>query len=163
MGARYYTRRELMMAGISKPYDAKVEYLESTGTQRIDIGYTFKPNIQVVFDVIYTNSESTSNYSKCWGLNRSGYEVLWSGNQYFFGGSRNKNFHAPVVGTKYICDFDFTAGAMVAKVDGAIVKQTSGTQPNVNEKMYLFAMNGKGSIPVSYTHLTLPTTSRVYF
>lgn len=40
-------RRNMMMAGKSLPYDAEVEYLESTGTQWIDTGVTATNNTHV--------------------------------------------------------------------------------------------------------------------
>ena len=47
MSMKVYSRRQLMME-MGKPYDAEIEYLESTGTQYIDTGYT-----PVIGDSIY--------------------------------------------------------------------------------------------------------------
>ena len=123
------------------PYDAEIEYLESTYRQYIDTGFTFKSNIRVVFSVIYT--QTVTQYVQTWGLNRSGYEVLWGGGNFLFGGKKI-TYSNPVKDTEYEYDYDFTAGKMVAKINNTIVQSTSGTQPNASEAMYIFAMNGKG-------------------
>jgi hypothetical protein len=123
------------------PYDAEIEYLESTSTQYINTGKTFKSNIRVVFSVIYT--QTVTQYNQTWGLNRSGYEVLWGGNQFYFG-SGYSTYSNPVKDTEYECDYDFTAGSMVAKINNTVVRRTSGTQPNASEAMYIFAMNYNG-------------------
>lgn len=138
--ARSYSRRQLM--SFKLPYDAEIEYLESTYRQYIDTGFTFKSNIRVVFSVIYT--QTVTQYAQTWGLNRSGYEVLWGGGFFLFGGKKI-TYSNPVKDTEYEYDYDFTAGKMVAKINNTIVQSTSGTQPNASEAMYIFAMNGKGS------------------
>lgn len=43
------------MSGAKLPYDAEVEYLESTGTQYIDTGVIFKTQPRVVFDWLVTD------------------------------------------------------------------------------------------------------------
>lgn len=138
--ARSYSRRQLM--SFKLPYDAEIEYLQSTGTQYINTGKTFKSNIRVVFSVIYT--QTVTQYNQTWGLNRSGYEVLWGGGYFWFGGKKT-TYSNPVKDTEYEYDYDFTAGKMVAKINNTIVQSTSGTQPNASEAMYIFALNYKSS------------------
>ncbi len=137
---KVYSRRELM--SFKLPYDAEIEYLESTSKQYINTGKTFKSNIRVVFSVIYT--QTVTQYYQTWGLNRSGYEVLWGGGHFLFGGKKI-TYSNPVKDTEYEYDYDFTAGKMVAKINNTIVQSTSGTQPNASEAMYIFAMNYKGT------------------
>lgn len=106
------------------PYDAEVEYLESTGTQWIDTGWLFQKNIRIVLDVRFT--ESTKTW--LWGRNAANYEVLVGPSTTFYFGNSNggASFSDNV---DYTLDLDFTAGAMVAKVNGTVVKSTTGTQP----------------------------------
>lgn len=62
-------RRRLMMARKAKPYDAEVEYLQSSGTQYIDTG--IKPNNKYSFD---TKVAMTQNAFNCvfWGVRSKG-------------------------------------------------------------------------------------------
>lgn len=77
-------RRRMMMGGSAKPYDAEVEYLESTGTQWIDTGVYGSNTLVVSMEVnvlAYSSSSdaqiigSTTNR---WGSGRRGYELLYS-------------------------------------------------------------------------------------
>lgn len=140
MGKIIDIRRQ--MGGKPLPYDAEVEYLKSTGTQYIDTGKTFKSNIRVVFSVIYT--QTITSFTQVWGLNRSGCEVLWGGNRFYFGRGYSE-YSNPVKDTEYECDYDFTAGNMVAKINNTIVRRTSGTQPDNSEAIYIFALNNRGT------------------
>lgn len=77
-------RRRMMMGGSAKPYDAEVEYLESSGTQWIDTGVYGSDTLVVSMEinvVAYSSSEdaqiigSTTNR---WGSGRRGYELLYA-------------------------------------------------------------------------------------
>ena len=51
-------RRRMMMGGSAKPYDAEVEYLESTGTQWIDTGVIPDFNFGISIDFVALSSNS---------------------------------------------------------------------------------------------------------
>lgn len=68
MGCRRYggimielVRRRMMMGGSAKPYDAEVEYLESTGTQYIDTGIIV--NNQISMECVMAMTSATPIYS----------------------------------------------------------------------------------------------------
>ena len=111
------------------PYDAEVEYLQSSGTQYIDTGWVFQKNIRLVYDITYIGSGT-------FGRNAGSYEFFWSGSSFFFGGGRSTVTRSNNV--RYEMDCDFTAGKMVAKVNGNVVRQTTGTQPT-DTKIVLFS------------------------
>lgn len=124
------------------PYDAEIEYLESSGTQYIDTGLTLKSNLRIVFSVIYT--EKITNFYKVWGVNASNYEVIWGYEDRFYFGGGYIEYIKPDMNTEYSMDYDFTPGNMVAKVNNTIVRQTTGTQPNVGIPIYIFAFRDNG-------------------
>ena len=103
------------------PYDAEVEYLESTGTQWISTGLQFQKDIRIVLSVTYLDKNS-------WGRNAGSYEVFWgySGNFWFGGGQQVITRQNNIM---YNLDLDFTAGSMVGKIDGNVARTTTGTQP----------------------------------
>ena len=68
MGCRRYggsmigqIRRRMMMGGSAKPYDAEVEWLESTGTQYIDTGIIV--NNQISMECVMAMTSATPIYS----------------------------------------------------------------------------------------------------
>ena len=85
------------------PYDAEVEYLQSSGTQYIDTGWVFQKNIRLVYDITYIGSGT-------FGRNAGSYEFFWSGSSFFFGGGRSTVTRSNNV--RYEMDCDFTAGKM---------------------------------------------------
>lgn len=58
-------RRRMMMGGSAKPYDAEVEYLESTGTQWIDTGIAYNIDSIFSFDVDSEFTTSDTNEHLC--------------------------------------------------------------------------------------------------
>ena len=135
-----------MIRGV--PYDAEVEYIQSTGTQWIDTGWIFQKNIRLVFDITYMGSGT-------FGRNAGTYECLWSGSSFFFGGGIS--FIARSNFVRYEMDYDFTAGNMVAKVNGSVFRQTTGTQPT-DTKIVLFAMmtgNTRSPAPIRHGRFTI--------
>ena len=60
--------RNALMAGKRLPYDAEVEYLESTGTQRVEIGMTF--DARCVLDMTFQFTRF-DNYATCHGQTAS--------------------------------------------------------------------------------------------
>ena len=97
-------RRQLMMASLVEPvpptpplpYDAEVEYLESTGTQYIDTGIT--PAANLSFSVTYQNSNSggtTPGYGNVFGARYASQDNEYQVSQYSSGtvsiGTRNNN------------------------------------------------------------------------
>ena len=116
----------------------KLEYIESTGTQYIDTSKQFQGNIQTYLDTMYVSPLDDWG----WGRNGSGQEIIWANTRFYFGGGYSVTT-AKELNTRYVYDLDFTDGAMVAKINGSIVRQTTnsyGTQSAGNE-IYLFANN----------------------
>lgn len=95
MSMKVYTRRQLM--SFKLPYDAEIEYLESTGTQYINSEITFVYDTDIID--ISTNIAFTSNSERqlngangflFWGINASGkFEVGQTA-----AGNYNSNFHS---------------------------------------------------------------------
>lgn len=120
----------------------QVEYLESDGTQYIDTGKQFQGNIQIYLDTMYL--EPLDSFG--WGRNGSSQEIIWYSTQFYFGGGYSLTTEKEL-NTRYVYDLDFADGAMVAKINGSIVRQTPnsyGTQTSANE-IYLFANNNQNT------------------
>ena len=78
-------RRRMMMGGSAKPYDAEVEYLDSSGTQWIDTGVygsnTLVVSMEINVLVEYAKSpdaEIIGSVSDRWNGIRRGYEFLYA-------------------------------------------------------------------------------------
>ena len=119
----------------------ELEYIEGTGTQYIDTGKDFASNIKLYMETMYLSPLSTYG----WGRNAGSQEVLWQNNMFYFGGGYSSTSQR-VIDTKYAYDLDFTAGAMVAKINGAVVRETTNTyNASVANRIYLFALNSYGN------------------
>lgn len=60
MNLKVYSRRQLM--ALIKPYDAEIEYLESTGTQWIDTGVYHNEGQSYAIDIIATPTKIESDF-----------------------------------------------------------------------------------------------------
>lgn len=130
--------------GAKLPYDAEVAWLESTGTQWIDTGWLFQKDIRIVLQIRYLDT----TYG--WGRNAGAYEVLWSNKGAFYFGY-GRSIVPRSNGVDYVLDLDFTAGAMVAKVNGDIVRSTTGTQPTLTRIGLFSVFSFDGTTPSSIT------------
>ena len=114
-----------------------VRYLESTGTQYIHTGLLFQKNIRLIVSVEYTGTTTFG-----WGRNYSSYEILWQGSRFYFGGGYSI-IESREYNRQYEYDLDFTDKNMVAKINGEIVRETTGTQPT-DGYILLFALYRPG-------------------
>lgn len=66
MSMKVYSRRKLML-GMRKPYDAEIEYLESTGTQWIDTNYALlgSDSVKVEMKVMQTQATTEVKFYFC--------------------------------------------------------------------------------------------------
>jgi hypothetical protein len=144
MGTMINRRR--VCGGKSLPYDAEIEYLESTGTQYIDTGVdvNFSANI---LEQISTLAFSVTNVRQLNGTNGWGY---W--------GTTNKNyFECPgtttstTVGTDFhSVDYIFSKSSnkphtVMYVDDNKIVDKTpSGTLAGYEYRVFIFAIGGRG-------------------
>ena len=90
MGCRRYggimielARRRMMMGGSALPYDAEVEYLDSSGTQWIDTGVygsnTLVVNMEInVLAYSSKDAEIIGSTTDRWGSDRRGYELVYA-------------------------------------------------------------------------------------
>ena len=116
--------RNALMAGKRLPYDAEVEFLESTGTQWIDTGYSFNSatdKVELVFELLTT----TPDYKWVFGA----YDA--TGNQYRLAigrgwGTNRKTFGYGAT-TSYINDNLYYNGPhnYVANTSGAGIDGTT--------------------------------------
>lgn len=119
-------------AGAQLPYDAEVEYLESTGTQKIDTGLTF--NLPCVFDFSYYGLPSTYyifGYNIPWEIIIRVY-VTWYFLERFNGWTFPRGQLADVRGV-------LTSSGGTLELNGSVVATTSRT-PNAGAQMLLFAL-----------------------
>ena len=119
----------------------ELEYIESTGTQYIDTGKNFASDVKIYMETMYLSP--LSSYG--WGRNAGSQEILWQNNMFYFGGGYSSTSQK-VIDTKYAYDLDFTAGAMVAKINGAVVRETTNIyNASFANRIYLFALNSYGN------------------
>lgn len=144
-------RRRYMGSSSSLPYDAEIEYLESTGTQYIDTGVNvnFSANI---LEQISTLAFSVTNVRQLNGANGWGY---W--------GTTNKNyFECPgtttstTVGTDfhsvdYIISKSSNSPHTVMYVDeNKIVDKTIGALVYYEYRVFIFAIGGRGEAAAQF-------------
>ena len=141
------------MGGKPLPYDAVVEYLESTGTQWIDTGIYPTATISVLFRV--TASRTTSNFifgsRPSASINSLSYAFLVEGNNYFradwIGESHEVRF-------SFSDEYSVTANQQTVTVNGVaksvVAKQTNGL------RFYLCSCNTNGTA-------SLPMRGKIYY
>ena len=125
-------------SGKQLPYDAEVEYLESTGTQWIDTGYTKSqcPYFSLDVQPLITNVDSGM-----FGAYTDGYSVqqLLGRWRWFDGGWTLTDIPVDITRTTNI-----TKNANGWFVDGEITKTSSGTRGNLS--LVLFGINFKNGV-----------------
>ena len=102
--------RNALMAGKRLPYDAEVEYLESSGTQYIDTGYSFNSatdKVELVFELLTT----TPNYKWIFGAYDTKRFAIGSGDNV---DRRTFGYNAS---TSYISSTYYTNGAHILLAD----------------------------------------------
>ncbi len=125
------------------PYDAEIEYLESTGTQWIDTGYVpthetefnlrFSPNVLTDGSIkpVHGNAYSTKNYRSA----DQAPVTLWHSN-----GTNNRFFYSPVMFSNWAVGetFDVRQGAAGLWINGSKIGEYSSLRTPPNEPMWLF-------------------------
>ena len=146
-------------AGVAdaKPYSRELEYIQSTGTQYIDVGFKPNQNTRIVLDIDIT---AQSNQSAMFGSRNgsaSGAFCLWTynnnnGYQDDFASSQRY----PVGGTssgRHTID----KNKNVLTVDGSVVNTSSSATFTCSYNVYLFSINSGGSPMTSY-----PCSAKLY-
>lgn len=120
------------------PYDAEVEYLESTGTQWIDTGYTAFQCPYFSFDVqpLITNVDSAMFGAYTDGYTVQQFQGRW---RWFDGGWTLTDIPVDITRTTNI-----TKNANGWFVDGEITKTSSGLRGNLS--LVLFGINTKNGL-----------------
>lgn len=120
----------------SLPYDAQVEYLESTGTQWIDTGISLQTADRFVFATMIKRA-GTHRYWTLFGCNSNANELLiwfpYENKIYLNGRVYNNVFD---YNTEYIVDVITTNGAASLSVNNTVIATNAGN--NNGKKIYLF-------------------------
>ncbi len=115
--------RNALMAGKRLPYDAEVEYLESTGTQWVDTGFAPQSNAgcEIMFEPTEGNSTSDTY-------------------QFVFGSWGNTSTHGrfQVVNYNRISEYGFGKGS-----GGVNVNYAKGLSPYLRGHTYVVKISGK--------------------
>ena len=141
-----------MKAGGEKlPYDAEVEYLESTGTQQIaaqyiDTGVVPTVNSRFIFDAAFTRTDATSSFGSYISSFRVFFAVIPS-RQIIQAGAGNLAVDLASADTdRHIFDIDIAN--RVVMIDSALYS-FSGWNPSpdaIPPTLYLFARHTSGSV-----------------
>lgn len=137
------------------PYDAEVEYLESTGTQYIDIGVAVSDTMEVEAEIVFTSAKNTENdFGYIFRLNntwqrfhvttiRSGTSVIstsiWCG---LFQGTKGSN----VSGYDGFRVVSLSAALSLFKVNNSSYSMSRGTLSETGLTFFLFARNSNVEI-----------------
>ena len=143
--------RNALMTGNRLPYDAEVEFLESTGTQWINTGvpgvdgYTFKA------DFMYTSLYSSYNYiagSNGGSTNRIYFTRLDRTSGLFrmtYNNSAGGSYYGVAVGERYKLETVARRGFQSVKVDGVEVYGNNiATTVNTGINFFIFAASSVG-------------------
>lgn len=148
------------------PYDAEVEYLESTGTQYIDLGVVARGGLIIscrfkrsdtessTAKLVYGGYSATSSIVGFGGVNTSG-SFTWNPNALSASSNvvADTSWHtselSTVVGNKYI------------KIDGTITATSSSSGSNTGSRtMYMFARNrNSATANVDFTDCSISSLS----
>jgi len=132
--------RNALMAGKRLPYDAEVEYLESTGTQWIDTGIRPASTTKAVVDTAFTSGSVlgaivSSNYST-WFCFTGGTATTV---RYYYGGVSNYDYTIDkTMRHVYGISKDF-------EIDGAVVYTSSNTLTTGTQNIYAFGRINNGN------------------
>jgi len=142
-------RRRTVIA--NKPYDAEIEYLESTGTQYIDTGIDFyykTQDIEIGIDVLFKNIKNRQLF----GSNGYGY----------LGVTTSGSFECAGIGNAYINAIDGEFHKVVYKTAPSIERiyltidnkqlkvNTAFNVPNVPYRCFLFAIGGRDNAAAQF-------------
>ena len=147
MGLILNRRRE--MGGKSLPYDAEIEYLESTGTQWIDTGIRITPSCKIELSVIGTNDSDTvifgANNGSAYNLGavELGYQNTAMTPLYPTSNSSSTYLVYPyTVGTKYDISYTFSS----CTINGNTQTFSAYQSYVANRTLYIYATNRGSAI-----------------
>lgn len=126
--------------------DRFVEYVESTGTQYVDLGVKASGHLKVQTDVVWPQVPSDDTLVGARAGDNRLFLVHNTGGQICYGyGGFNYSSYRPPVGQKTHVISDFQTGAQTILADGNnIVAATDGADLDLNLNLYLFACNRDG-------------------
>ena len=124
-------------AGRRRPYDAEVEYIESTGTQWIDTNY--RPNSITEFSIVYKPAYYGTIFKCVYGVQDA------SGKQRFYlvlsGASMYKLQIGSIANNSYYCGFN-TNGTITNNVNGNFSPDNRLVSVVVNNPQKRVVLNG---------------------
>lgn len=143
--------RRRMMMGKGLPYDAEIEYLESTGTQYIDTGLVIPQTtieVKCVFQLEFTSiPTSTTSNMYIVSLPNAGVQVYTAYSKMYNQGADTDTMYT---GQEYLIETITTASRRSIQInEGAIALQTF-TRGITGQHLYLlgnedFVLNGRNS------------------
>lgn len=146
-------RRRMMMGGSTKPYDAEVEYLVSTGNQCVKTGivYNGRDSMEMKASFFLKSSPQDQNSATFAGgriaYNNRGFQVGTFGNGTFMYG--NTLYHDRGISSAYT-DYTITFINGVLRING-VLKNTIGLYSYTTPEIYLFCNNENGRISENLT------------
>lgn len=132
------------------PYDAEVEYLESTGTQYIDTGIIGNTSLDTVVAADFAAPTSAIQFvfgCRDGSNGRFGFAVIYD--QYSFG-YRDDHALGQRTGARQSCLFTATTGERSCTVDGSTVTATDNVL-DTDLSMFLFSRNYNGATGQFFT------------
>ena len=140
-------RNAFLMGGAKLPYDAEVEYLESTGTQYIDTGVIFTPTSAVAMRIAYTHISTSDTDAQHNGFTKGSD----SGNfRIIFGQNSEHNHIYAAALTKYITadtalhTFAVDLVSRTARIDTSSSSISGSLTGGFTRSFYIFARNTDG-------------------
>ncbi len=134
------TKRGYTFAGWRAANIQRIEYLESTGTQYIDTGYTFDGTVKLIFKINWNNVDGV-----IFGANSSGGEnFLWASSGYLMG-SRFDISPAIQKNIDYIVEMQMYKNNSYIKINNVIMGLNKSSSTN-NLPIFLFAESSFGGI-----------------
>lgn len=156
MGTCSSLRRRIMMVGKALPYDAEVEYLESSGTQYLNLGIIGASGMTFEADAMWTNlsgvqvlcgakGSRTDSFTTMFGKFNDFYASQFGYLGYTQIGTPDTNRHL------YTSKINNSGGDV--GIDGNIAKKTYGLYL-ADVPIYLFCRNNNG-VAVDLSHVKL--------
>lgn len=122
-------------------YDTEVDYIQSTGTQYIELPYRLGPNVKFEFKANWVSPSVGGYPSRRWGQNSSSWECFIDSRGGYFANSNLGSAHVNELGVDYTYIFDLTSGALKLVQNGVVLKSSTGTYP-VKNPIGIFGIRG---------------------
>lgn len=140
-----------MIGGKRLPYDAEVEYLESTGTQWIDTGVNAETPLECHLTASFTKNQGNVHLVGAANTSYLATKALYILGEYPSGkfftrlGNVYTSYGALSTGSVFTADISMKVDDLSATIDGVKTLDTVGQeQQNVGAPIYLFALNRNG-------------------